>query len=142
MSYRVLALGVAVLLGAGSSGAFAQSSTIRIEPRPVYGATVTIEEGVRVFRPLPPDKYVIVNPNGTPVNLGDLADERDGNSTLLFQQREQSSLFRGPMEQWLGLPVPFVHPGRRQQLLIARLEAGVERGIRGHRGSRGALSFH
>jgi hypothetical protein len=70
MSYRVVALGVAVLLGAGSSGASAQSSTIRIEPRPVYGATVTIEEGVRVFRPLPPDKYVIVNPNGTPVNLG------------------------------------------------------------------------
>ena len=68
--HRVLALGVAVLLGAGSSGAFAQSSTIRIEPRPVYGATVTIEEGVRVFRPLPPDKYVIVNPNGTPLNLG------------------------------------------------------------------------
>lgn len=70
MSYRVLALSVAVLVGAGSSGAFAQSSTIRIEPRPVYGATVTLEEGVRVFRPLPPDKYVIVNPNGTPVNLG------------------------------------------------------------------------
>ena len=70
MSYRVLALGVAALLAAGSSAALAQSSTIRIEPRPVYGATVTIEEGVRVFRPLPPDKYVIVNPNGTPVNLG------------------------------------------------------------------------
>lgn len=70
MSYRVIALGIAVLVGAGSSGVLAQSSTIRIEPRPVYGATVTIEEGVRVFRPLPPDKYVIVNPNGTPVNLG------------------------------------------------------------------------
>ncbi len=70
MSYRVLALGVAALLAAGSSAALAQSSTIRIEPRPVYGATVTLEEGVRVYRPLPPDKYVIVNPNGTPVNLG------------------------------------------------------------------------
>ncbi len=69
MSYRVFALGVAALLCAGSSAALAQS-TIRIEPRPVYGATVTIEEGVRVYRPLPADKYVIVNPNGTPVNLG------------------------------------------------------------------------
>lgn len=70
MSYRVLAVGVAASLAAGASAAFAQSSTIRIEPRPVYGATVTLEEGVRVYRPLPADRYVIVNPNGTPVNLG------------------------------------------------------------------------
>jgi hypothetical protein len=67
---RVSVLCLAACLAGGSTVAFAQSSTIRIEPRPVYGATVTIEEGVRVFRPLPPDKYVIVNPNGTPVNLG------------------------------------------------------------------------
>ncbi len=70
MSSRVFALAVAVSVAAGASAALAQSSTIRIEPRPVYGATVTIEEGVRVYRPLPPEKYVIVNPNGTPVNLG------------------------------------------------------------------------
>lgn len=45
--------------------------TTRIEPRPYYGATVTIEEGVRVFRPLPPQKQVIINPGGqTPLNLG------------------------------------------------------------------------
>ncbi|MBU2580413.1 MAG: hypothetical protein KJ622_01655 [Alphaproteobacteria bacterium] len=45
--------------------------TTRIEPRPFYGATVTIEEGVRVFRPLPPTKHVIINPDGeTPLNLG------------------------------------------------------------------------
>ncbi|MBU1212277.1 MAG: hypothetical protein KJ587_13520 [Alphaproteobacteria bacterium] len=45
--------------------------TTRIEPRPFYGATVTIEEGVRVFRPLPPTKHVIVNPDGaTPLALG------------------------------------------------------------------------
>ncbi len=70
MSYRVFALGFAAMLSAGAHAALAQSATIRIEPRPVYGATVTIEEGVRVFRPIPPDKYVIVNPNGTPVNVG------------------------------------------------------------------------
>ncbi len=36
-----------------------------------YGATVTIEEGVRVFRPLPPDRRVIINPDGqAPVSLG------------------------------------------------------------------------
>lgn len=45
--------------------------TIRIEPRPYYGATVTIEQGVRVFRPLPSTSKVIVNPYGeTPLSLG------------------------------------------------------------------------
>lgn len=70
MSYRVLPLGLAAVVAGGTSAAFAQSSTVRIEPRPVYGATVTIEEGVRVYRPLPPERIVIVNPNGTPLNLG------------------------------------------------------------------------
>lgn len=69
MSSRVIALGLAAVFAGGTSAAFAQSSTIRIEPRPVYGAMVTIEEGVRVFRPLPPERMVIVNPNGTPLNL-------------------------------------------------------------------------
>ena len=73
MSYRVLVLGAALTTLAGVSVAFAQSTT-RIEPRPVYGAIVTIEEGVRVFRPLPPERHVIINPGGaTPLNLG-LAD--------------------------------------------------------------------
>ena len=46
-------------------------STTRIETRPFYGAVVTIEEGVRVFRPLPPTDRVIINPNGrTPLSLG------------------------------------------------------------------------
>lgn len=51
--------------------AFAQSpSTTRIETRPFYGATVTLEEGVRVFRPLPPHGRIIINPGGaTPLNL-------------------------------------------------------------------------
>lgn len=45
-------------------------STTRIETRPFYGATVTLEEGVRVFRPLPSHDRVIINPGGaTPLNL-------------------------------------------------------------------------
>lgn len=75
MVLRVLALGLVAAAAGGSASAVAQSSTIRIEPRPVYGATVTLEEGVRVFRALPPEKYVIVNPNGTPLNIG-LSDKR------------------------------------------------------------------
>lgn len=57
------------LLLVGASAADAASLT-RIETRPFYGATVTIEEGVRVFRPLPPHKHIIINPDGkTPLNL-------------------------------------------------------------------------
>ena len=39
--------------------------TTRIEPRPFYGATVTIEAGVRVFRPLPPHDRVIIDPTAS-----------------------------------------------------------------------------
>lgn len=66
---------ITFLLAAGamaaSSAAAADSpSTTRIETRPFYGATVTLEEGVRVFRPLPPHDRIIINPNGrTPLNL-------------------------------------------------------------------------
>lgn len=51
--------------------ALAQSpTTTRIETRPFYGATVTLEEGVRVFRPLPPHGRIIINPGGaTPLSL-------------------------------------------------------------------------
>ncbi len=46
-------------------------STTRIETRPFYGATVTLEEGVRVFRPLPPHHRVIINPGAkASVSLG------------------------------------------------------------------------
>lgn len=49
----------------------AQSYTTRIETRPFYGAIVTLEEGVRVYRPLPPERQVIINPGGqTPLSLG------------------------------------------------------------------------
>jgi hypothetical protein len=75
----MLVLGLAA--GAGLAAAAvpalaAESTTTRIEPRPFYGATVTIEEGVRVFRPLPRHDRVIVNPdNATPITL-DVGDPR------------------------------------------------------------------
>ena len=65
----------AALVLAGFGLAFASlpavaQSTTRIETRPFYGATVTIEEGVRVFRPVPPHDRVIINPDGkTPLSL-------------------------------------------------------------------------
>lgn len=60
----------------------AAQSTTRIETRPFYGATVTLESGVRVFRPLPPDEHVIINPEGrTPLSLG-------FNETNVYERRD------------------------------------------------------
>jgi len=65
---RIVIAAIAAL--ALAAPAAAESYTTRIEPRPFYGATVTIEEGVRVFRPLPTQRHVIINPGGqTPLNL-------------------------------------------------------------------------
>jgi hypothetical protein len=61
---------VAGIAAFGSTPVLAQATTTRIETRPFYGATVTLEEGVRVFRPLPPHGHVIINPgNRTFLNL-------------------------------------------------------------------------
>ncbi len=62
---------VTILLGAASAQAADDyAHTTRIEPSNAYGATVTIEEGVRVFRPLPSERHVIINPEGrTPLGL-------------------------------------------------------------------------
>lgn len=64
------ALSTAIVLS-GAVAASAQSASVtRIEPRPYYGAVVTIEEGVRVFRPLPTTKRIIINPDHrTPLSL-------------------------------------------------------------------------
>jgi hypothetical protein len=85
---RSLTLGVlaGVGLAAGSLPALAQSVTTRIEPRPVYGAIVTVERGVRVFRPLPPHDRVIINPNGTPVQLN-VGDAPYGRRTYIDDYR-------------------------------------------------------
>ncbi|HEY8127123.1 MAG TPA: hypothetical protein VIF39_00190 [Hyphomicrobium sp.] len=59
---------IAMLALAGISRA--DGYTTRIETQPVYGATTTVEHGVRVIRPLPPVRQVIINPNRTPLSLG------------------------------------------------------------------------
>jgi hypothetical protein len=69
-----------ILLAAAASAALAQQTT-RIETRPYYGAVVTIEHGVRVYRPVPPTTHLIVNPDGaTPleINVGAGASVRRG----------------------------------------------------------------
>lgn len=68
---RVATIAAAAAALVPASAACGQSSTVRIETRPFYGAAVTREAGVRVFRPLPPTSTFIVNPQGrTPLYLG------------------------------------------------------------------------
>jgi hypothetical protein len=61
----------ATLLSIASIPAAAEGASLtRIEPHGVYGATTTVENGVRVTRTLPPTGTVIINPgNATPLNL-------------------------------------------------------------------------
>lgn len=70
---RKTTFGILILasLGAGIAPASAADSvTTRIEPRPYYGAVVTVENGVRVYRPLPHHDRIIINPTNAPVYLG------------------------------------------------------------------------
>ena len=67
---RMLAAGAAALALASSAASAEEPTTTRIVPYNAYGATVSIEQGVRVFRPLPADGHVIVNPgNRTPMSV-------------------------------------------------------------------------
>jgi hypothetical protein len=69
MRMRAPVFAAGILLG--SIPASAEPATTRIEPRPFYGATITIEAGVRVFRPLPPHDRIIIAPDSAgPVYLG------------------------------------------------------------------------
>ena len=66
---HVRMVAVAAVLVAWSMPAVA-SELIRIEPRPYYGAVVSIENGVSVYRGLPTQSLMIINPgNKTPVSL-------------------------------------------------------------------------
>jgi hypothetical protein len=75
---------LAALVAAVPGSAWAQESfTTRIEPRAYYGATVSIEQGVRVWRPLPPIRQMIINPDhGTPLSLSftDVRETRNNNT--------------------------------------------------------------
>ena len=71
MRILAAAFSLAATIVLSTTAARAEARTVRIEPRPFYGATVTLEEGVRVFRPLPPHDRVIINPGSkTPLSLG------------------------------------------------------------------------
>ena len=69
--YFAFAFALAFISASGPALANDNAYTTRIEPRAVYGATTTIEHGVRVTRPLPAERHTIINPGSlTPLNLG------------------------------------------------------------------------
>lgn len=91
VTHVALAAATALSVSAGAALA-SDATTTRIEPRPFYGATVTLEAGVRVFRPLPPHKNIIINPDHkTPLNLSieDVTEKRTitGNYTHNYYDR-------------------------------------------------------
>ncbi len=77
--FRSLLLTLTVTSLAAPSVLAQDASLIRVEPRPYYGATITIEEGVRVFRPLPKTKTMVINPGQkTPLHLHVDGQDRAG----------------------------------------------------------------
>lgn len=67
---RQLAVGLIFVGVAASTALASDASTTRVEPRPFYGAIVSVESGVRVFRALPPHRNIIIAPEDGPgVNL-------------------------------------------------------------------------
>jgi hypothetical protein len=94
--YVALTAAIAISLSAGAALA-SEASTTRIEPRPFYGATVTLEAGVRVFRPLPPHKNIIINPDHkTPLNLTieDVTEKRTINSNETHNYHDRTDGYR------------------------------------------------
>lgn len=64
-------LGALLSAGVFQAALAEEAHTTRIETRPYYGAVVSIENGVRVWRPVPPTTHLIINPDGlTPLVIG------------------------------------------------------------------------
>lgn len=64
----LLPLGFVAVALMGSAQA-QTARTTRIETRPIYGSTITVEHGVRVYHPVPPTQHLIVNPDRAPLVL-------------------------------------------------------------------------
>jgi hypothetical protein len=95
-SLAIVGLAAAAQFFAAALPAAAQGYTTRIEPRPFYGAVVTLEEGVRVIRPLPPDRHVIINPDfKTPLSLG--FNETTVNERRIIQNYNYTNSDRSPV---------------------------------------------
>lgn len=114
----VLGVGVALFAGVAiaATAVANDARTTRIEPRGFYGATVSIEAGVRVFRPLPRTTHVIINPNKTPLNLS-IEELRHIYENSNFRGSSNNNASQAAPHQGHagigGFPVGFKHRGRR-----------------------------
>lgn len=120
---------IAVAALATTAASAQDASTTRIETRPFYGATVTIESGVRVFRPLPSHDRVIINPGGkTPLYLG-YEDQRSTSKNYNYNYNQATSQ---PVLGADGYPI-WTGAGA----FVGRRHDG-----RGHHGGRGGHGGH
>jgi hypothetical protein len=120
------------------SGAQAgDAKTIRIEPRAFYGATVSLESGVRVFRPLPPPGYVIINPNQTPVNINVEDVTKRIESTSHHHYHGAPGVAGGGRAVGGYLPYANRFRGKRRHVGKRHPQFGANRGgLRGGKGGR------
>ena len=97
MSRTFVIVAVAVIATFATTAFFHTSAnageTIRIETRPIYGAVVTREAGVRVFRPLPPTSKMIINPNRTPLQIN-VEDSRHGPGAHYHSHKRYGQVIR------------------------------------------------
>lgn len=143
-SIFLIAMGSALLTLTGA--AFADGFTTRIVTQPYYGAVTTLEHGVRVIRPLPPDRFVIVNPNRTPLALS-----FNENNVYDYSSNAAGSTY-GPSD--LGTYNPdgpiYTYPSYGRRFWKGRKGAGhFHNGHPGHfaggprgKGSPGAIGMH
>lgn len=126
---RACVVAAIALLTTGGAHA-SDAKTTRIEPRPYYGAVATIEHGVRVLRPLPPTRHVIINPgHRTRLNLSETNVRAE--TTITSNNRTIIEDRRGGF----GNPGLFVGGFRG----LRGFRGG--RGLRGRRGFRGPRAF-
>lgn len=117
------------------------ASTVRIEPRPFYGATITLEAGVRVFRPLPAPKYVVINPdNKTPLALS-LSEVNETRHSYNYNYQDSSERSSGDNVGGYPYIGGIGHPGTKSTRGSAQYPVGGHHtGGGGHGGGRGGHS--
>ena len=121
-----------------SSGAQAgDAKTIRIEPRAFYGATMSLESGVRVYRRHPSASSVIINPNKTPVNINVEDVTKRIESTSHHHYHGTPRVVGGGRVVGGYLPYASRFRGKRRHVGRRHRQFGAKRGsLRGGKGSR------
>lgn len=115
----------AMCLLAASAAAATATSLVRIETQPVNGAAIITEEaGVRVIRPLPTLRYLILNPDGrTPLNLTiedrHIVVQHHHYGTVTDETVRETQYLGG-----YGVGLPRVHRGDRDRRHVRRLRPG------------------